>query len=65
MHACCCRAAAATHVATQVAGYNSASNIPWMVKPLIGFLSDGVPFFGYKRRSYLVAASVVGALAGE
>lgn len=27
---------------------------PWVIKPLYGFLSDAVPLFGYRRRSYLV-----------
>ena len=33
---------------------------PWVVKPLYGFLSDSVPLFGYKRRSYLVACGLLG-----
>ena len=33
------------------------------VKPLIGFISDTIPLFGYHRRSYLVLASVTGAAA--
>jgi len=27
--------------------------LPWMVKPLYGLLSDCVPLFGYRRKSYL------------
>lgn len=34
--------------------------LPWTVKPLYGFLSDGFPLFGYRRRSYLVLAGLVG-----
>ena len=30
---------------------------------MYGFLSDGVPIFGYKRRSYLVLAGVLGCLS--
>lgn len=37
--------------------------IPWMVKPLFGFISDGVPLFGYRRRSYLMLAGILGAVA--
>ena len=37
--------------------------LPWTVKPVYGFLSDGFPLFGYKRRSYLVLAGVVGYLS--
>ena len=28
-------------------------SIPWVIKPVWGFLSDGFPIFGYHRRSYL------------
>ena len=37
--------------------------LPWTVKPLYGFLSDGFPLFGYRRRSYLVLAGLVGCLS--
>eukprot|EP00978_Attheya_sp_CCMP212_P018594 scaffold51080_cov45-Attheya_sp.AAC.2 len=37
--------------------------LPWTIKPLYGFLSDGLPLFGYRRRSYLVLAGLVGALS--
>jgi len=38
------------------------STIPWLVKPLWGFLSDSVPLFGYRRRSYLFLCGVLGGL---
>lgn len=37
--------------------------IPWMVKPLFGFLSDGLPLFGYRRRPYLILSGLLGAVA--
>lgn len=37
--------------------------LPWTIKPVYGFLSDGFPLFGYQRKSYLVAAGLVGALS--
>jgi folate/biopterin transporter len=37
--------------------------LPWMVKPLFGFISDGFPLFGYRRRSYLILSGVLGALS--
>jgi len=37
--------------------------LPWTVKPLYGFFSDGLPLFGYRRKSYLAAAGAVGTLA--
>ena len=36
--------------------------LPWTIKPLYGFLSDGVPFFGYRRRSYLILCGVLGSI---
>ena len=37
--------------------------LPWTIKPLYGFLSDGFPIFGYRRRSYLILAGLVGFLS--
>ncbi|MBF2079088.1 MAG: folate/biopterin family MFS transporter [Synechococcales cyanobacterium T60_A2020_003] len=34
--------------------------LPWVIKPLFGFLSDGLPIFGYRRRPYLVLAGLLG-----
>ncbi len=38
-------------------------SLPWTIKPLYGFLSDGFPIFGYRRRSYLILAGLVGFLS--
>jgi folate/biopterin transporter len=38
-------------------------SLPWTIKPLYGFLSDGFPIFGYRRRSYLILAGFVGFLS--
>ena len=38
-------------------------NFPWIIKPIYGVLSDLVPLFGYRRKSYLIAANVVAAAA--
>jgi MFS family permease len=38
-------------------------DVPWIIKPLWGAISDFVPLFGYRRRPYLVIASVVAFLA--
>jgi folate/biopterin transporter len=38
-------------------------SIPWMVKPLLGFISDGLPILGYRRRPYLILSGVLGALS--
>jgi folate/biopterin transporter len=37
--------------------------LPWTVKPIYGFLSDGFPLFGYRRRSYLVLAGLTGCFS--
>lgn len=37
---------------------------PWVIKPLYGFLSDTVPLFGYRRRSYLILCGILGARPG-
>ncbi|NJO71343.1 MAG: folate/biopterin family MFS transporter [Oscillatoriales cyanobacterium RM1_1_9] len=34
--------------------------LPWVVKPLFGFVSDGLPILGYRRRSYLVLSGLLG-----
>ncbi|XP_060215484.1 folate-biopterin transporter 1, chloroplastic-like [Lycium barbarum] len=39
------------------------STLPWLVKPLYGFISDSFPLFGYRRRSYLVVSGLLGALS--
>jgi hypothetical protein len=43
-----------------VAFLTSFAAFPWVVKPLYGFLSDTVPIFGYRRRSYLVICGALG-----
>jgi len=33
--------------------------VPWMIKPLYGFLSDGFPLFGSRRRNYLILCGLL------
>ncbi|WPF87608.1 folate/biopterin family MFS transporter [Cyanobacterium aponinum AL20118] len=47
----------------QVSALMGIAAIPWITKPVIGFLSDGKPIFGYRRRSYLLLSGVLGAIA--
>src|SRR5271167_2041726 len=47
--------------ALQVTAYLAIFNLPWIIKPVYGVLSDLVPIFGYRRKSYLIAANVVAA----
>jgi folate/biopterin transporter len=37
--------------------------IPWMVKPLFGFISDGLPILGYRRRPYLILSGLLGVVS--
>ncbi|ARV57736.1 folate/biopterin family MFS transporter [Nostocales cyanobacterium HT-58-2] len=37
--------------------------LPWTIKPLFGFISDGLPIFGYRRRPYLVLSGILGAIS--
>jgi MFS family permease len=37
--------------------------VPWIIKPLWGAISDFVPLFGYRRRPYLVLANLAAFLA--
>ncbi|MUL36641.1 folate/biopterin family MFS transporter [Gloeocapsopsis dulcis] len=37
--------------------------LPWIVKPLFGFISDGLPILGYRRRPYLILSGILGALS--
>ncbi|KAL3505937.1 hypothetical protein ACH5RR_031319 [Cinchona calisaya] len=39
------------------------SSLPWLIKPLYGFISDSFPLFGYRRRSYLVLSGLLGAIS--
>lgn len=51
--------------AGQVADFFFIATIPWLIKPLYGLISDFVPIFGYRRRSYFfitAAGATVAAL---
>ena len=47
----------------QVAALTGISSIPWIIKPLFGFLSDGLPIFGYRRRPYLILSGFLGTIS--
>ena len=44
----------------QVAALMGISSLPWIIKPLFGFISDGLPLFGYRRRPYLIISGILG-----
>ncbi|RLN39963.1 folate-biopterin transporter 1, chloroplastic-like [Panicum miliaceum] len=47
----------------ETAAISGFSALPWLVKPLYGFISDSFPLFGYRRRSYLFLSGLLGALS--
>jgi folate/biopterin transporter len=44
----------------EVAAIMGVVSLPWVIKPVFGFLSDSLPIFGYRRRSYLLLSSILG-----
>lgn len=48
---------------SKVAALLGLTNLPWVLKPLYGFLSDSVPIFGSHRRSYLILSGLLGSAA--
>ena len=42
----------------QVTAFITVFNLPWIIKPVYGLVSDFVPLFGYRRKSYLILANV-------
>jgi MFS family permease len=47
----------------QVTAFLTVFNLPWIIKPIYGIVSDFVPLFGYRRKSYLILANIA-AIAG-
>jgi MFS family permease len=47
----------------QVTAFVTLFNLPWVIKPVYGLVSDFLPLFGYRRKSYLIVANVA-AIAG-
>jgi predicted MFS family arabinose efflux permease len=42
----------------EVTAFITLFNLPWVIKPLYGLVSDFLPLFGYRRKSYLLLANV-------
>jgi MFS family permease len=42
----------------QITAFVSVFNLPWIIKPIYGLISDFLPLFGYRRKSYLLLANV-------
>lgn len=50
--------------AAQTATFFSITVIPWLIKPLYGLISDFVPLFGRRRKSYFLLTSGIAAAMG-
>jgi predicted MFS family arabinose efflux permease len=47
--------------AEQSAMFFFAVGFPWMIKPIYGLISDFVPLFGYRRKTYLLLCNLAAA----
>jgi len=47
----------------EVSALMGITALPWMIKPLFGFISDGLPILNYRRRPYLILAGLLGSIA--
>jgi MFS family permease len=50
--------------AAQTAAFFSITVIPWLIKPVYGLISDFVPLFGQRRKSYFLLTSGMAAMMG-
>lgn len=50
--------------ADDVAAFFLFASIPWFIKPLYGLISDFLPLFGQRRKSYLLLTSALACMAG-
>ncbi|MDZ8055948.1 MAG: folate/biopterin family MFS transporter [Aulosira sp. ZfuVER01] len=48
---------------TQVSALLGIVALPWIIKPVFGFISDGLPIFGYRRRPYLILSGILGTVS--
>ena len=46
----------------EIAAFGAILSLPWTFKPLYGLLTDFVPLFGTRRRSYLLLTTAVTVL---
>src|SRR5215470_20415709 len=46
----------------QITAFLTVLNLPWFIKPLYGIVSDFVPLFGYRRKTYLALASALAVI---
>lgn len=49
--------------ATQAAYFGAVTLLAWVIKPVWGLISDYLPIFGYRRKSYLILMSFLSCLS--
>ena len=42
-----------------VTQYLTITSLPWVIKPIYGLISDFVPLFGYRRKSWLFVSNLL------
>lgn len=47
----------------EVSALMGIAALPWMIKPVFGFISDGLPILGYRRRPYLILSGLLGTFS--
>ena len=47
----------------QISASLAVLDLPWIIKPVFGLISDFVPLFGYRRRAYLLLANLAAMAA--
>jgi len=50
--------------AAQVAAFFTMATVPWLIKPVYGLISDFVPLWGRRRKSYFLLAAALAAACG-
>jgi MFS family permease len=45
----------------QSTSYLAVLTLPWLIKPVYGLVSDFIPLFGYRRKTWLLALNVMAA----
>lgn len=46
---------------SDVSAYLAIASMPWVIKPIYGLISDYLPLFGYRRKTWLMAVNLLGA----
>lgn len=46
----------------QIGAFMTMATLPWFIKSFFGVITDAIPIFGYRRKGWLVLASVLSAV---